>query len=301
MTTDDNGKVAKSCKNFYCENCAYGTMRKSSMDKHVLTAKHLKTTNNNEKVAKVAKSCKFFDSCKNCQKVFHDRAGLWRHKQQCQSTICDGEIDNDISDKNIIMLLIKENRELKNLMMDVIKNGTHHTINSHNTNSNNKTFNLQFFLHETCKDAMNIMEFVDSIRLQLSDLEKVGSIGYVEGISNIITTNLKALDVTQRPIHCTDTKRDIVYVKDDDKWEKENNEKKRLRKAIKHIAHKNTKLILDFKNKYPDCANSSSTKCDEYNKLIMEAMGGAGDNELEKENKIIKKITKEVTIDKITD
>jgi hypothetical protein len=145
---------------------------------------------------------------------------------------------------------------------------------------------------------MNIMDFVDSIKLQLSDLEKVGTIGYVEGISNIITNNLKALDVTQRPIHCTDNKREVLYVKDEDKWEKENDEKKKLRKAIKHIAHKNSKLISVFKNKYPDCVKSDSKKSDQYNKLIIEAMGGPGDNDVEKEDKIIKKIAKEVTIDK---
>ena len=136
--------------------------------------------------------------------------------------------------------------------------------------------------------------------MQLADLENVGSIGYVEGISNIITTNLKALDVTQRPIHCTDTKREVLYVKDDNKWEKENEEKKTVRKAIKHVAHKNFKLIQEFKQKYPDCVESDSKKSDQYNKLIVEAMGGSGDNDIEKEDKIIKKITKEVTIDKIS-
>ena len=153
-------------------------------------------------------------------------------------------------------------------------------------------------MNETCKDAMNIMDFVDSIKLQLTDLETVGNIGYVEGISNIITSNLKALDVTQRPIHCTDNKREVLYVKDEDKWEKENDEKQKMRKVIKHIAHKNSKLLPEFKHKYPDCVKSDSKKSDQYNKLIIEAMGGSGDNDMEKEDKIIKKIAKEVIIDK---
>ena len=296
MATDDNEKVAKSCTKYYCKICDYGTSRKSSIDKHFMTAKHIKTTNDN---GKVAKSCNINYSCKNCEKYFNDRTGLWRHIKKCKDITDIKDINNEqLSDNAIIMLLIKENSELKNLMMEVIKNGTHTTINSHNTNYNNKTFNLQFFLHETCKDAMNIMDFVESIKLQLSDLEKVGNIGYVEGISNIITTNLKALDVTQRPIHCTDNKREILYVKDENKWEKENDEKKKLRKAIKHVAHKNSKLILEFKKMYPDCAKSHSKKSDQYNKLIIEAMGGMGENDLEKEDKIIKRITKEVTIDK---
>jgi hypothetical protein len=178
----------------------------------------------------------------------------------------------------------------------VIKNGT--TINNTNTNSHNKTFNLQFFLNETCKDAMNIMDFVDSIKLTLSDLEKVGQIGYVEGISNIITTNLKALDVTQRPIHCTDTKREILYVKDENKWEKEAEKKDKIRKAIKCVANKNIRMLPKFKEIHPDCVKSESNYSDQYNTLMVESFGGSGNNDLEKENKIIKKISKEIIVDK---
>jgi hypothetical protein len=145
---------------------------------------------------------------------------------------------------------------------------------------------------------MNIMDFVDSIKLQLNDLEKVGEIGYVEGISNIITTNLKALDITQRPIHCTDKKRDVLYVKDEDKWEKEAENKNKLRKAIKKIASKNQRLIPDFKIKHPDCGKAASKFSDQYNKIIVESMGGSGDNDDEKEDKIIKNISKATIIDK---
>jgi hypothetical protein len=145
---------------------------------------------------------------------------------------------------------------------------------------------------------MNIMDFVDSIKLQLSDLEKVGQVGYVEGISNIITSNLKALDVTQRPIHCTDKKRETLYIKDEDKWEKEDEEKKKLRKVIKKVASKNQRLIPQFKEAHPDCVKAASKFSDQYNKIIVESMGGSGDNDLEKEDKIIKKITTVTTIDK---
>jgi hypothetical protein len=145
---------------------------------------------------------------------------------------------------------------------------------------------------------MNIMDFVDSLKLQLSDLENVGKLGFVEGITNIIVKNLKALDVHKRPVHCSDSKREVMYIKDEDKWEKENEEKLRLRKAIKHIAHKNSKLIPQFKAKYPDCGKSDSNKSDQYNKLIIEAMGGSGNEDIDNENKIIKKIAKEVIIEK---
>jgi transcriptional regulator with PAS, ATPase and Fis domain len=145
---------------------------------------------------------------------------------------------------------------------------------------------------------MNIMDFVDSLKLQLSDLETVGKIGFVEGISSIIVKNLNSLDETKRPIHCTDSKREVMYIKDEDKWEKENEENKKLRKVIKHVAHKNSKLLPEFKKKYPNCDKSESKYSDKYDKLIIEAMGGKGDNDLEKEDKIIRNISKIVTIDK---
>jgi hypothetical protein len=144
---------------------------------------------------------------------------------------------------------------------------------------------------------MNIMDFVDSIKLQLNDLIKVGEIGYVEGISNIITSNLKALDVTQRPVHCTDKKREILYIKDENKWEKDQ-DKNKLRKVIQKIASKNQRILPQFKEKYPDCNTSTSKFSDQYNKIIIEAMGGCGNNDLEKEDKIIKKIAREVILNK---
>jgi hypothetical protein len=189
------------------------------------------------------------------------------------------------------------------MIIDVCKNinnSQNSQINNsfNNNNSNNKTFNLQFFLNETCKDAMNIMDFVESIKLQLSDLENVGKLGFVEGISNIITNNLKALDVTQRPVHCTDNKREVLYVKDENKWEKEDEEKMKLRKAIKKVASKNICLIPKFKEAHPDCIKASSFYSDQYNKIILEACGGSGNNDLEKENRIIRKIANNVVIDK---
>jgi len=185
----------------------------------------------------------------------------------------------------------------------VIKNGIN-TDNSHNnsynttTNSHNKAFNLNFFLNETCKNAMNINDFVDSIQLNLSDLERVGDVGFVKGISDIIIKNLNALDVTERPIHCTDKKREVLYVKDENKWEKEDPDNGKVRKVIKKVASKNSKILKDFKEKYPDCSQSISKFADRYNKLIIEAFGGLGNDIRENENKIIKNISKVITIHK---
>jgi hypothetical protein len=154
------------------------------------------------------------------------------------------------------------------------------------------------FLNETCKDAMNITEFIDSLNIQFKDFENVGKVGYIEGISSIIINNLKSMDITRRPIHCNDYKREITYIKDENKWKKENEDKNNLRKVIKKVASKNSRFLPEFKIIHPDCNRSTSKFSDQYNKLIIESMGGSGDNDLEKEDKIITKILKEVTINK---
>jgi len=250
--------------------------------------------------------------CQNCDKKYKDYSGLWRHKKKCFNEVNNkliNEEDNEETSNQItpelIMSVLQQNKELQKMLMEqnktiieLSKNNSITNITNSNNNSNNKTFNLQFFLNETCKDAMNIMDFVESIKLQLTDLEKVGKIGYVEGISNIIVKNLNSLDETKRPVHCTDAKREVMYVKDEDKWEKENESKQKIRKAIKHVAHKNSKMLKEFKIKHPDCEKSESKFSDQYNKLVIEALGGKGDNDLEKEDKIIKNIAKEVVIDK---
>jgi hypothetical protein len=245
--------------------------------------------------------------CDVCNKNYTSRNGLWKHKKKCQ-------INNapDLSNKDdLIMMLIKQNSELikeqtdikqmileqQNVVLEIAKNGTHNTTTTH-TNSHNKAFNLNFFLNETCKDAMNIMDFVDSIKLQLSDLENVGKLGYVEGISNIIVKNLKELDVTKRPVHCTDKKREVLYIKDEDKWEKEDEDKQKMHKVIRKVACKNQRLIPKFKEEHPDCGKYNSKFSDQYNKIIVESMGGPGDNDLEKEDKIIQKISREVIVEK---
>jgi hypothetical protein len=231
-----------------------------------------------------------------CGKKYKHRQSLSIHRKKCHKNVQNAE-DTTLNDKELILTLIQQNSQLQNQIIELCKT-TNNTIitNNGNINSNNKTFNLNVFLNETCKDAMNIMDFVDSINLQLSDLESFGKLGYVEGISSIIVKNLKEMDVHKRPVHCSDSKREVMYIKDDNKWEKLNEEKTKLRKLIKRVAHKNSRLLPQYKEKHPDCDTRLS---EQYNKLIIEAMGGLGDNLKEKEDKIISKIAKEVTIDKI--
>jgi len=208
----------------------------------------------------------------------------------------DDKAHVEISDKELILMLIKQNADMMELLKAGTNNNSHN--NSHNTNCHNKAFNLNFFLNETCKNAMNITDFVESIKVQLKDIERFGDVGYVEGLSNIITTNLKEMDVTERPVHCTDKKRETIYIKDDNKWEKEDDKKTKLRKAIKRIASKNYKLLPAYREKYPGCQYAASQYSDKYNKMMVEVMGGAGDNDLEKEDKIIHNISKNIVVDK---
>jgi hypothetical protein len=282
---------------FICEKCDYKCCKQSEYNKHILTNKH--KILHNPTLNPISEISEKIYEC-NCGKIYKHSSTLYTHKKKCNST---NETENNDTDNNnneikelkeLMKYLMKENSELKTMMFEVIKNGTHNNT----TNSHNKSFNLQFFLNETCKDAMNIMDFVDSIKIQLSDLENVGKLGYVDGISNIIAKNLNSLDETKRPVHCTDTKREVMYVKDEDKWEKEADNKPKIRKLIKHVAHKNTKLLKDYKTKYPGCEKSESKYSEKYDKLIVEAFGGKGDNDDAKEDKIIKNILKEIKIEK---
>ena len=289
-------KIRQKNAVFICKFCDFKSSKHSDWDRHVNTKKHIHRVSGSQlEVLEVTNTPKF--KC-NCGKQYSNSGGLWKHKQKCKNEepIKQNEYGTD-KDK-LIDYLIHEHTELKNLILEIVKKDsvTNNTIN--NTNSNNKSFNLQFFLNETCKDAMNIMDFVESIQLQLSDLEKVGELGYVEGISNIIIKKLKGLDVTQRPIHCTDKKREVLYVKDEDLWQKEDEQNKKVRTAIKKISDKNMRLIPQFQKTNPDCNKSDSIVSDKYNTIVVESMGGKGENYFEKENKIISNISKQVIVEK---
>ena len=313
----------KNKQNYVCDFCDYSTSRKSNILAHNLSVKHQHavagdTGDSNQQI--LSKSHKKI-LCNNCNKAYMSRNGLWKHKSKgnCHknnNNNCITEIKNEfcediiIADNNLILRLIKENSELKNMMMEqhtmmleqqnvvleIAKNGTNNN-NNNTVNSHNKAFNLQFFLNETCKDAMNITDFLDSIQLQLSDLEKMEEIGFVQGISNIIIKNLNALDVSKRPLHCTDKKRETIYIKDQGVWEKDE-ENTKIRGFVKKVAGKNARLLQVFKEKHPDYNQYHSKYSTQYNKLIIEAFGGKGDNDLEKEDKIIRNITKNIVVEK---
>jgi hypothetical protein len=249
-----------------------------------------------------------------CGKQYMDNSGLWRHKNKNKCDVIikdksDSELDDEYdiikSKKNeeLITYLIKENAEFKQLlieqnkqMIEMCKNAG----NNNHTNSHNKSFNLQFFLNETCKDALNISDFVKSIKPSLEDLETTGRLGYVEGVSNIILKNLNTLDSNMRPIHCTDIKREVLYVKDNDEWIKEQDEKPVLTSAIKVIANENIKNINEWRTSNPGCTHSDSRKNDMYLKIVSNAMSGSSSEETGKNiTKIIGNVSKKVIIDRV--
>ena len=286
-------ETAKPKKNpkYFCINCDFKTDNKKDYRKHTMTSKHsLLTLGDAFSDDKNPKYC-----CNNCNKKYLSRNGLWNHNKKCTTSLTK---DTQEDYKELILAVIKDNQQLKEIMLEVVKNNNVTNNTNNISNCNNKSFNLQFFLNDTCKDAMNIMDFVNSVQLKLSDLEDVGDTGFVNGISNIIIQNLKTLDITQRPLHCSDAKREVLYVKDEDKWEKEPDNKPKVRKAIKHIACNNAKLLPTFQQVYPQSKDSDSKYNDKFNQLIIEAFGGSDNEDEENEDKIIRNLTKEVIIDK---
>lgn len=294
----------KNAKKFVCENCDYKTSNKCDFARHLSTLKHkinISATENAEGNAKKYE-------CDNCYKWFSDRSGLWRHNKKCSKEIINlkNQLSNEEKQQELIDYLMKENSEFKQLMIEqnkamieLAKNAGNH--NSHNTtnNTNNNHFNLNFFLNETCKNAMNIMDFVSQLPVTNKNLEDTGRLGFAEGISKIFIDGLKQMNVSDRPIHCSDPKREILYIKNNNEWNKETDNKILLTNAIKHVANKNIKQISEWVKINPDCTNSESKKNDKYLKIVCESMSGSSEEESNKNySKIIKNIVKETVINK---
>ena len=315
MATLSNKIGGDSAAKYYCEICDYNTSHKSHYDGHLISTRHVsrnkQATLSNTKTAVLKNYC-----CENCGKEYAERTGLWRHKKKCNISEYDSNFSEEhktnnnmitgLTEQMVIELIkqnseiLKQNQDLSNKIIEITEKNSITHNNSHNTthtNSHNKAFNLQFFLNETCKEAMNIGEFVDSLKIQLSDLEHIGEAGYIEGITNIIVKNLKELDVTKRPVHCTDKKRETVYIKDNNIWEKDE-DKSKMHKLIKKVVSKNTKMFAKFKEAHPDCLTYHSKFSEQYNKIIYESMGGKGDDDDIKNEKIIKNVLKEVVVNK---
>ena len=290
--------LPKKPKTFYCEKCDYSTSNKKDYNRHLSTRKHINNDkmmkNNDELSPKIPNIYK----CE-CDKVYKHRQGLHFHKKTCNYVQPISQTTDNNQQFQIILELIKDNKEIKEFLLEQNKQvielaklaGNNNTTNSHNK------FNINMFLNEKCKDALNISDFVSQLNIGIKDLEETGRLGFADGISKIFINGLNQLEFYNRPIHCNDSKREVLYIKDSDKWTKEDNDKPILTKAIKEVAYKNMKQISEWQKIHSEYNNPESKQNDKYLQIVSESMSGSSKEESEKNyNKIIRKLAKETII-----
>jgi hypothetical protein len=304
--------TSKLDKKYSCEFCHFKCYKKGDWTRHILSRKHKKHTEETTDTSNYIKAY----TCE-CGNSYKTKSGLWKHNKTCEyetknsekseeKNLIDSEIvieENFLTDKQLILELLKQNNDFKqmlveqnNKIMELAKEGKYIT-NNNNTTTNN--FNLNIFLNEKCKDALDLMDFVEMLQLKINDLEETARLGYAEGISKIFMRGLKQLDIYKRPIHCSDLKREVLYIKDKNVWEKEDDEKKRLVNAIKIIGNKNIKQISEWQKLNPEYRDPESKQNDKYMKLLLNVMSGGTEEEQQNNmNKIIRNVVKEVVIDK---
>jgi hypothetical protein len=303
MSINSNILTKKTPKFFTCENCDFNTSNKKDFNRHLQTAKHLSNAFQSKIITNSQIAQKNPYECA-CGKKYKDNSGLWRHKKKCSNDQKEKEKEKEKETETeaLIQYLMKENSEFKQLILDQSKQMIEMAKNAGNNNNNttnNNSFNLNLFLNETCKNALNIMDFVNQLQVGIKDLEETGRLGFSDGVSKIFINGLKELDVSLRPVHCSDLKRETLYIKNGDQWNKENEDKTILTNAIKHVAHKNMKQIPTWQKENPEYNNPDSKQNDKYMKLIYNSMSGSTIEEQQQNiNKVIKNVTKEVVIDK---
>jgi len=296
---------------FSCVTCNYTTSNSKDYNKHLLTRKHRKSTILLPEIP--INPCTQFQCI--CGKIYKERTGLWRHKQKCTKnddvkTIDEPSVETTPQqpssqvDMMVVLELLKQNQEFKDLLIEQNKQmlilaqkaGNHNNINS---NNNNK-FNLNVFLNETCKDAITFSDFVNSIEVTMDEFIQTGNIGFVNGISQVMMDRIKDMDLHTRPLHCTDLKRETVYIKNEEKWDKEDGDNSHLRKAVKCVAKKNYNQLHNwYNNKKPEVETLGTEECEDYFKFYKSALGGYDKEEDKKfEDKIIRNVLKEVLLDK---
>ena len=321
-------KIPKIPKNYFCDFCDYNTSNKKDYDKHKMTLKHKIRTNTNEKMPKNAEKCQ--EHICECSKVFKHASSLWNHKQKCKFQKIDEINDTIISEKqeekqivetnndykNMFIDLIKQNQEFKTLiieqtkqlneqqkenqtlhkqLIDVVKDGK--TINN-TINNNNQSFNLNFFLNNTCKDAMNMSEFIENMDVNFKDIEYIGRNGYVNGMTNMILSRIKDLDVTKRPLHCTDLKRETMYIKDNDEWSKDTPDNTQLRNMVKIVAKHNQYQFPLWREKHPSSDDMNSETFEFSLRMIQNILGDVGEEQIKLDNKVIRNLSKHILVDK---
>jgi len=310
-------------KIFECNCCNYNTSNKKDYSRHLLTRKHTLSTERQHFSPK--KTLTF--SCDICNKVYKERTGLWKHKQKCSGK-ANHQPTHEYSAKEPIKMpepevfieLLKQNQEFKQLMIEqskqiqeqqtenqelqkqlieAVKVSGPHIENQTNINNNNQKFNLNFFLNEQCKDAINMSDFIENMELDIEDLTETGRLGYVGGISRILINKLQELDIYKRPLHCTDMKRETLYIKENDEWEKQANPKDKMGCIINKVANKNCRKLPEWTEKHPDYQVFDSLDNMEYMRLTQIVLGGLGEQECNQfKDKIIRGVIKEVMVHK---
>ena len=303
-------KLRKVAKNYFCKICDYSTSRKSSYDKHLLSAKHKwkqMETKSCEKIEELFK-------CDNCNKNYKTRNGLWKHKKKCfdEKNITDEEKDIMTQDnvlnkmasiiENQGKMLEDQNRLLEDqnktnkILTDAITEGK--ICNNITNNDNN--FSMNIFLNEQCKDAIPLMEFVNNLKFTIEDLNKTGKEGsFVNRITDLFTRGLNKLDVTKRPIHCSDIKRETLYIKNNDKWIKDDKEKTLVTEAIGVVKKDADIFFHNYIQQYPDCWKSDNPRYGQYMQMMANRYGSDSIDDTNTK-KMITNIAKEVIIDKDT-
>ena len=312
-------KERKNEKKLYCKKCDFECRYKSDWARHLGTSKHNMATEEAKSATEEASPPSKLNMqtnkknvCENCNKQYQTRGGLWKHSQNCFKKIIPDTIDEEfiLSDKvnatQVMLSLIKDNAELKAMMVEqnnkiinlMAAQPAPVTNITNNTNTINNQFNLNVFLNETCRDAMNINEFIENIEIQMKELEFVANNGYVAGITDIILTRLKQLDISKRPVHCTDLKRETLYVKDANEWNKDTTDNSKIKNMITKVAKKNYRQIPKWREQNPECQNPENEKYDFCINMMRNSLGELGDEQIKLDDKIMKNIAKVVVVDK---
>ena len=314
MTNDDIKNPKKSLK-FSCENCDYNTSSRKDFNKHLSTGKHKMMTNDDinddKKMPKNAAAGLESQFICDCGKRYKYRQGLSVHRKSCsyeepKNIITTNEIPEILNPASVISL-IKQNEEFKQLMVEqhtenielqkkLVNAVNEGTIinNTTNNNTNNNHFNVNFFLNDTCKDAMNITDFLGNMNVNIDEIEYIGHHGYVNGMTKLIMDRLKGMDITKRPIHCTDIKRETMYIKDQNEWSKDTDELTKLRKILTRITMNNYRKVPDWKTAHPKSEEMDTRDYNFCYKMMRVILGDVEDAQIKLDNKIIKTMSKEL-------
>jgi hypothetical protein len=315
MKQNETKNKQKNIEDYYCSFCNFICSKKSNYNAHLTTRKHQTAVNetNMKQLEKIEEQT----ICQSCGKKFNSRTTLWRHKKKCHNNNTDEVLQNEsvntTHDSSAIIELIKQNSDFKELIIEQTKliqeqnksilelsskNVTTNMNNCNNTNNNNQKFNLNFFLNTTCKDAMNMSEFIENIDINFEDIENIGRNGYVTGMTDMILSRIKELDVTKRPLHCTDLKRETMYIKDNNEWSKDTPDNKRLHKMISIVAKRNYATIPLWREKYPECQNWNDPKYEFCVDMMRNILGDIGEQQTRLDNKIIRKLSQHLVVNK---